>query len=147
MTHVHQLVHIMTVTTATICAADPNALWQILQGKDICEIVDDGRCVTDGPDEYGNNERCVVKALRPLFLTAEQYDVETGYDFVTVDGAKFTKSAPQAVYMNAGKIWVWKSDGFETREGYKLCAQLRKFICMHVRCLYLLPCFYVFAHV
>ena len=43
-----------------------SAFWSVLSGEQYREIVDGGRCVTDGGDKYGNNERCRVEALRPF---------------------------------------------------------------------------------
>ena len=87
--------------------------------------------MTDGPGNYDNRERCEVKALQPLLLTAEQYDIERGYDYVTVDGVRFSDGSagrlgPQAMVMNTGEKWVWTSDNFLSRGGYKLCAKITK---------------------
>ena len=84
--------------------------------------------MTDGPGNYDNRERCEVKALQPLLLTAEQYDIERGYDYVTVDGVRFSDGSagrlgPQAMVMNTGEKWVWTSDYYVTHGGYKLCAE------------------------
>ena len=78
--------------------------------------------MTDGPGHYGNREFCEVRALQPLHLTAEQYDIEENYDFVRVNVLAFRRSGPDDVYMAKGDTWVWKSDSSVTREGYKLCA-------------------------
>ena len=40
--------------------------------------------MTDGEGQYGSGESCRVKALRPLVLTTVQYEVETGFDFISV---------------------------------------------------------------
>ena len=137
---------------ATSRVPDGGAFWRIVNGANFCEIVDGGRCVTDGPGNYGNNERCAVKALRPLFLTAVQYDVEQTHDYVTVNMIPYPGSGPQAVRMNEGARWVWESDSFITDLGFKFCAEAAGtyvrthvcMICMHV-CMYLFvyACVYV----
>ena len=72
--------------------------------------MDDGRCVTDGQGEYGAGESCRVKALRPLVLTTVQYEVERGYDFVSVDGTAFRgESGPSEVKMDTDSELVWSS--------------------------------------
>ena len=79
--------------------------------------------MTDGAGQYGSGESCRVKALRPLVLTTVQYEVETGYDFVSVDGTAFRgESGPEEVKMNTGSELVWTSDGSEFRSGFKVCA-------------------------
>ena len=79
--------------------------------------------MTDGYGNYGNNERCEVEALRPLTVTARQYDNEDYYDYVTVNNVPYRYSFPsQGVSMNEGATWTWTSDGSVTRAGYVLCA-------------------------
>ena len=108
----------MTTTRAT----DGSAFWKIVTSNNDCEIVDGGRCVTDGPGNYGNNEHCEVFALRPLHVTAEYYHIEKSNDYVTINDIQFKRSRPIAVFMNEGNIWSWDSDSTITRQGYKLCA-------------------------
>ena len=79
--------------------------------------------MTDGPGDHGNNERCQVEALRPLTVTAKEYDNEDYYDYVTVNNVPYKSSFPsQGVSMNKGATWMWTSDGSVTRQGYTLCA-------------------------
>ena len=79
--------------------------------------------MTDGPGNYGNNERCEVEALRGLTLVATQYDNEDRYDYVTVNGVQHRYSFPQqGVSMYSGARFMWRSDGSITRAGYTLCA-------------------------
>ena len=100
-----------------------SSYWQILSGDNVCQLVEGGRCVTDGPGNYGNYERCVVKALQSVLLTARQYHIEPRYDYVTVNNVAHRTSFPsQGVSMNEGATWTWTSDGSVTRPGYVLCA-------------------------
>ena len=79
--------------------------------------------MTDGPGNYGNNERCEVRALQSLTLVATQYDQEDNYDYVTVNGFQYRTTFPsQGVSVNNGARFVWRSDGSVTRAGYTLCA-------------------------
>ena len=115
---------------ATTRATDGSAFWQILEGSRVCSIADGGRCVTDGFGKYGNSERCVVKALRPLVLTTVQYEVETGFDFISVGGTAFKgESGPQGVKVETGAELVWTSDDTEFRSGFKICAAESGLIC------------------
>ena len=95
--------------------------WEITSGSSYCEKVDDGRCVTDGDGEYGNDENCEVKALKPLVMSAEQYDVEQTHDFITVNGEEYHNTGPNQVTMRTGDKWTWKSDSDTTRDGFKIC--------------------------
>ena len=112
----------MTVTTTSTNTPAGGNFWQVLSGHSYCEIVDGGRCVTDGPDYYGHNERCEVKALRPLYVTAEQYTVEKTHDYVTINGFKYDQLTPRAVKMNKGATWSWTTDQSYRFAGFKLCA-------------------------
>ena len=79
--------------------------------------------MTDGPGDYGNDERCEVEALQQLTVTAKQYDNEDGYDYVIINGDKYRYEFPQGgVSMEKGAKLVWKSDYSVTRAGYTLCA-------------------------
>ena len=97
--------------------------WQVVSGARFCEIVDGGRCVSDGEGSYGNRETCTVKALRPLVLTTEQYAVESGYDYLSVNGRAFGgNSGPEGMKLDAGAQLVWRSDGSRAYDGFKVCA-------------------------
>ena len=78
--------------------------------------------MTDGAGAYGNNERCRVLALRPLFVHTMQYEVETRYDYLTVNGVQYTYSGPDGVKMAKGAALVWYSDGSGNTAGWKVCA-------------------------
>ena len=63
--------------------------------------------------------------MRPLVLTAVQYEVETGYDFVRVDGTAFRgERGPSEVKMDTDSELVWTSDGSGSGAGFKVCASL-----------------------
>merc|ERR1719201_872522 len=96
--------------------------WSVLSGEQYCEVVDGGRCVTDGGGKYGNNERCRVKALRPLEINAMQYSVESRHDYVTVAGIQYINKSPNGVYLEPGSVLEWRSDQNTVRDGFKLCA-------------------------
>ena len=135
----------MCVITETPYFTATTAFWRIEEGEnDACHIVDGGRCVTDGPDNYERSEYCQVAALKSLVLTAEEYDVEDGYDFATVAGIEFRYSGkpPKDIFMSPGTEWYWKSDSSVHRGGYKICAAgtgTTTYVCTHV-------CMYVYTH-
>ena len=96
--------------------------WQVVSGSEFCHITDNGRCVTDGQGQYGNQESCRVMALRPLSLTTTQYSVE-GDDYLTVGGVLFDSGyGPQGMKLSAGSELVWTTDGSFVRDGFTVCA-------------------------
>ena len=99
--------------------------WRIESGSRYCQIVDGGRCVTDGVGNYGDNEDCEVEALQTLIMTTEQYDIEDDYDFITVKGIQYelSGSGPNNVPMQAGDTWTWESDDSERRDGFTICGK------------------------
>lgn len=87
-------------------ASSPVALWSILHASRTgsiasCSITNDGRCVTDGADNHGNEERCTFLATEPMFVTATQYHIEHGFDFLTLHGRAYRTNGqgPHQVYM------------------------------------------------
>ena len=61
-------------------------------------------------------------ALRPLSLYTWQYNVEKGYDYLTVGGTQFKgDSGPNGVKMSKGDALLWRSDGDVVKEGWKVC--------------------------
>ena len=97
--------------------------WQIISGAEFCHIVDGGRCVSDGEGDYGSNENCNIKVLRPLVVTATDFHTEAGYDILTVAGTQYYGSdGPQGLPLDAGAELVWTSDDSEFRSGFKVCA-------------------------
>ena len=104
--------------------------WRIKSGSLYCQIVDGGRCVTDGAGDYGDDEYCEVEALRSLIMTTEQYDVEAMHDFVTVKGIEYKQDnrynegvGPSNVVIQECDKWTWKSDYVTRRAGFKICGR------------------------
>merc|ERR1719201_156401 len=111
-------------TTAAAGTTASSDYWQVKSGSWYCEIVDGGRCVTDGSGYYGSNERCEVIARRPLVINTTQYDVEGGgYDYLTVNGYQYKYSPPNGVAMRGGAALKWYSDGSGQGAGWKVCAE------------------------
>ena len=64
--------------------------------------------------------------MRPLSLYTWQYDVERGYDFLTVVGTQFKSgSGPNGVKLSKGESLLWKSDKSKVEEGWKVCTAKR----------------------
>ena len=61
-----------------------------MDGKQYCQLSGrDGQCVTDGDGNYGPLEKCRIRAVHPLVVSAVQYDVEERQDYVTVKGVSY----------------------------------------------------------
>jgi hypothetical protein len=61
----------------TICAGTtPRTLWTIIAGSQFCQSTQQGTCITDGLGNYGNNERCTVRADVDIYASATEYSVE-----------------------------------------------------------------------
>jgi hypothetical protein len=103
-----------------VAAASPTLL-TVTAGP--CELTNDGTCVTDGPGEYGNDERCLMHAMMTVTLSASAFNTEHGFDYVTIGGTLYSgTSGPNGVVMAAGETFTWFSDASNTRSGFVICA-------------------------
>jgi hypothetical protein len=48
-------------------------LWSVSSGGSVCELSADGMCVSDGDGDYGNNERCTVRAEAAIVVSAQAF--------------------------------------------------------------------------
>lgn len=80
-----------------------------------------GSCISskNHPANYGNNERCTI-SLWNVPLDVEAFETEARYDFLTVDGTRYsgTSGPPSGTY--SGSIG-WQSDYSVTKPGWKVC--------------------------
>ena len=63
-----------------------------------------GECVQSPnyPDDYGRFERCVITVERDGVLDVEAFDLEDGYDFLTLNGMVYTGTSGPGVAVEAG---------------------------------------------
>jgi hypothetical protein len=74
---------------------------EVTAGTSVCAVTN-GSCVTDGADNYGNNERCTVRANVGVLLTSTQFATERNFDYVTIGGTRYSgTSGPDAVPLAA----------------------------------------------
>mmetsp|Transcript_3285 Transcript_3285/g.10044 ORF Transcript_3285/g.10044 Transcript_3285/m.10044 type:complete len:1640 (+) Transcript_3285:260-5179(+) len=88
-----------------------------------CAITADGMCITDGSEDYGNNERCVIRVLRTTRLFATSFATEHHWDFFVIGGTRIGDARvfpPREV--NASTIIQWFSDHSITAGGWTICA-------------------------
>ena len=85
-------------------------------------MINGGSCVHDGAGAHGNNERCTVSVRVYGRLTATQFRTESGYDYVTIGGVRYSGTAgPNNVAVSAGSTFTWETDGSVTDEGWTIC--------------------------
>jgi len=105
-----------------------SAYWEIMDGKQYCQLTGgEGQCVTDGDGNYGPLEKCRVRAVHPLVVSAVQYDVEERQDYVTVKGVAYRDPIrpPRNIDMKVDDYIHWESDVTDVArkfEGFTLCA-------------------------
>ena len=99
----------------------PGDAWQVVAGSSYCQIVDKGRCITDGYGRYGSHESCRVKALTDLTITAKQFKLESCCDKIRVGGISYNG---KTMKVKSGSDFYWSSDGSKVDEGFKVCAQV-----------------------
>ena len=88
---------------------DARVVLQVSSGSG-CQI-DSRGCATDGPGNYGNNQRCTIRVPSGGTLTATQFDVERDDDYVTIGSTNYTATAgPDGVAVAAGSTFTWVSD-------------------------------------
>ena len=103
-------------------AAKTAGYWQVVSGAEYCEIVDGGRCVTDGAGNYGSGESCRVIAHRQFYVYTMQYDVEGCCDYLQIGSTKFKTRGPHGLKVDPGTSIYWSSDGSVQDKGWKICA-------------------------
>ena len=99
----------------------------ITTGIEYCQLITSPTgesCFHDGVGAYGGNEHCVIQAVRGLYATATMYDIDSGRDYVSINGNAFTlrNTGPFNVWMNAGETMQWQSDSTVARQGFIICA-------------------------
>jgi len=111
--------------------APPGVLLELLSGAPDCFITGPthatSNCFTDGIGAHGNNERCSMRAVIDLTVSATQYDVEQFFDYVSIYiGGRVTRYSggipPMNIFMPAGSTVTWQSDSSVTFGGFSLCA-------------------------
>jgi len=105
-------------TTPVPTPAPPPGTWEVTSGTG-CTMT--GNCIQskNHPGNYGNNEECTILAT-DVALTVDAFSTESGYDFLTVAGVRYSGSSGPASGSYSGVI-SWSSDYSVTNSGWKLC--------------------------
>jgi len=80
-----------------------------------------GNCVSSNnhPSNYGNDQECEIK-LYDVALSVDEFNTESRYDYLTVDGTRYSGTSGPASGSYTGVI-TWASDYSVTKSGWKLC--------------------------
>ena len=96
------------------------------EAEGTCFTTLNGSCITDGPGNYGNNERCTIEVLRNSVVSVSgTFSVESYFDYFTIGTSStrvYTASSLQDRVVLAGTTVRWLSDNSATRVGWTLCA-------------------------
>ena len=112
-----------TALSVGCTSAPPPVAWRVTSGASYCQLTQNGACVHDGAGNHGNNERCTVTALVPLFASATLFNTETFFDYITIGSTRYSgTTGPMNVYMPAGASLTWRTDGSVYRTGFEICA-------------------------
>eukprot|EP00036_Acanthoecidae_sp_10tr_P017367 CAMPEP_0206307582 /NCGR_PEP_ID=MMETSP0106_2-20121207/11408_1 /ASSEMBLY_ACC=CAM_ASM_000206 /TAXON_ID=81532 /ORGANISM="Acanthoeca-like sp., Strain 10tr" /LENGTH=479 /DNA_ID=CAMNT_0053738575 /DNA_START=320 /DNA_END=1756 /DNA_ORIENTATION=+ len=88
-----------------------------------CITTQNATCVTDGPGDYGNNERCTIRVLKTIPLDVREWNTETTHDRLTIGGTSFSGSnTPNGRVVTEGETLTWSTDGTVVQAGWTICA-------------------------
>ena len=99
-------------------------MWQVTSGSAYCQLTSGGSCVTEEPRNiyHGNNERCTITALVPLYATATEFHTEAHHDYITIGSTRYSGTVgPTNVQMAASSTMTWYSDHSVTQPGWTIC--------------------------
>ncbi len=83
-----------------------------------CTTSQGGRCVRRG--SYRNNEECRITVGRRSTVFATRFDTESGYDFLTVAGTRYSgRTGPSGVEVESAI--TWDTDFSSPRSGWEIC--------------------------
>ena len=79
-----------------------------------CVVENECVASTNFPDNYPNSDRCVVQAVHldpqhPPVIHVEAFDIESGWDFLTVNGIEYSGVTGPSAVVPQGNI-TWSAD-------------------------------------
>ena len=81
-----------------------------------------GDCFTSPnfPSPYGSDEYCRIEIFKDAILEAEAFDIQSGFDFLTIDSVLFTGGA---VPVSEGSVVEFTSDATTGATGFQMCTE------------------------
>ena len=89
-----------------------------------CLLGTNGACVMTQkfPSEYDPNENCSITVTADGFVFTTSFTTESGYDWLTVDGTRYSGSTgPLNQAVSSGATVTWESDYDVQNQGWRLC--------------------------
>lgn len=105
---------LLTFTSTGTCKVSRNC---------VCSSNFDSQCESTDSN-YQNYERCTIKPIYTgnVVLSVEHFRTESYFDFLTIDGQKYSGSTEPPHIQNPSSIG-WYSDYSLRRSGWKLCLE------------------------
>ena len=97
-------------------------IFEVVSGA--CTTSSDQLCFASPnyPANYGVSQTCTISVRDMVILSVTAFELESGYDNLTVNGIGYTASAgPEGVEVGAGSSITFGSDGSNTRKGFYMC--------------------------
>lgn len=119
---------------STPCPPPPppvnSSWWRVATGSQYCHLIDEGKCVTDGANDYGHSEDCEVEALQTFQVSTRQFRLRADVsDGVTLAGGWYGRSTsgPNGVTVTTGQYLTWFSEAqgdtaVASARGFEICA-------------------------
>jgi len=98
--------------------APPPGSW-VVEGSG-CQVSGDCISSNNHPSNYGNGESCSIRLAGSVSISVQAFNTESGYDFLTVGGTRYSGSNGPSSGSYTGEI-TWESDYSVTNSGWKLC--------------------------
>jgi len=82
------------------------------------------------PQRYSNNQKCTIDidAAYAAPIVVEAFDTEGYFDYLLIDGRKYSGSRRRPSGKTPSSTIVWSSDFSVTRRGWKLCEPDRRLL-------------------
>jgi len=103
----------------------PPSEFDVVVEEGTCSVKDN--CVRSPryPSSYPNRKSCKISGLVGVELTASTFNTEKRYDYVLINGVKYSgKNGPKDVVPEDG-ILEWKPDNFINGRGWEICWKKR----------------------
>ena len=117
-----------TPTPAPTGSPTYGGMLRVTSGSQYCQATAIN-CVTDGAGNYGNDERCTFEIAQAGFLTATEFDTESGGDTFIINSTSTSayrtlysgKDGPSNVAVTAETVVAWSSNFDDQRAGWTIC--------------------------
>jgi len=103
-------------------------MWAAISGP----CVQDGACVQSPnyPQYYSNSQQCTIEinAANAAPIVVEYFDTESYFDYLLVNGRKFSGRRRRPHGFTPSSSILWSSDSTVTRRGWRICEPDRRLL-------------------